>query len=173
MKDGGVKHDCRADDAKANSRDELQRGLAAYSLRHARALYDLSEGNPVFAWRAYRAARNAGVDVPAWVLEYLDDAARRIVALEPGGKKVRDQFAEAIGATAKHKILDDAAKWDKWLTAYQRFQIYTKDDRIGITEGEAYDRIQDELGEQREGAGHRTVKRWIDAIEDALQRTPE
>ena len=33
------------------------------------------EANPLFAWRAFRTARRAGLEVPAWVMEYFDGCA--------------------------------------------------------------------------------------------------
>ena len=41
--------------------------------------------NPLYAWVAYLGARENGNPVPAWVLEYLDEAAEEICVLADSG----------------------------------------------------------------------------------------
>jgi hypothetical protein len=33
--------------------------------------------NPAYAWRAYQQARHAGLEIPSWVLDYLDGEAQQ------------------------------------------------------------------------------------------------
>jgi hypothetical protein len=57
--------------------------------------------NPVFAWVAFRTCRSAGLDLPEWVLKYLDQGADAMVRLfeEPPKQKnrVAPAIAEALG----------------------------------------------------------------------------
>jgi hypothetical protein len=44
-------------------------------------LYEI-EQNPMFAWRAYELVREAGIETPTWLLEYLDLAAQNLTMFE-------------------------------------------------------------------------------------------
>jgi hypothetical protein len=55
--------------------------------------------NPVFAWRAYRECREAGIDLPEWVLEYIDCVAAAIDRLAgdpPAKNKIAPALADAL-----------------------------------------------------------------------------
>ena len=57
--------------------EKLARAIAPGRLRYHRMLFRKSK-NPIHAWEAFRTAREHGLAIPEWVLEYLDDSANRI-----------------------------------------------------------------------------------------------
>lgn len=65
--------------------------------------------NPMFAWEAYRAARDLGDAPPEWVLQYLDDAAGKFwseflgYAVSGGPNTPERCFAQAFGISAPGK----------------------------------------------------------------------
>jgi hypothetical protein len=64
----------------------------------------LETGNPLFAWRAYQAARRLKEDVPETVLRYLDNAAGDIIDLAndpPAAKNRPIEIAQALGLAKK------------------------------------------------------------------------
>lgn len=70
--------------------NSVKKQLAQYQLHRLELLHRNSE-NPTAAWEAFLFARRAGVDVPNWVMAYLDNCAHGIVAGNPPG--------EALGLT--------------------------------------------------------------------------
>jgi hypothetical protein len=63
-----------------------------YSIHREMALY-AKTGRPIHAWRAYRWIREAGLPVPPWFLEYLDECAERCDKIDP---KSPEQVAAAF-----------------------------------------------------------------------------
>ncbi|MEW6429774.1 MAG: hypothetical protein AB1568_17275 [Thermodesulfobacteriota bacterium] len=76
-------------------------------------------GDPIRAWSAYRLARDAGQDVPEWVLQYLDDAAvgllrkenqtedlARILGFNTKGGGV-SPFRKGYDAVVRRRAVDD------------------------------------------------------------------
>ncbi len=65
-----------------------------------------STSNPVLAWEAFGWARAAGIDVPAWVLRYLDQSALGIRVLHvrpPREGQVHKAVAHALGFRSSPK----------------------------------------------------------------------
>lgn len=57
-------------------------------------------GNPLYAWDAFAECRSAGLDIPAWVLEYFEEVARTISAVARSRefqKNYERKVAEAFG----------------------------------------------------------------------------
>jgi hypothetical protein len=71
---------------------KLKDFLAGHSIRREMALF-AETGRPIHAWRAYRWIRQAGLPVPPWFLEYLDECAERFDRMDP---KSPEQVAEAF-----------------------------------------------------------------------------
>ena len=75
--------------------------------------------NPVYPWIAYLECRTAGIEIPEWVLHYLDGAATGIWRLfqEPPIKnKVASAVADALGfKTAGAGSAFSRAKHSKWV----------------------------------------------------------
>jgi hypothetical protein len=63
-----------------------------YSIRREMTLF-AKTGRPIHAWRAYRWIREAGLPVPPWFLEYLDECAERLAKMDP---KSPDEVAAAF-----------------------------------------------------------------------------
>ena len=64
-----------------------------------------SEDNPLFAWTAYRLARDAGLEVPAWVLEYFDMAALNLewmAGQKPKAGRIHAAIVKAMGTGFAH-----------------------------------------------------------------------
>jgi hypothetical protein len=66
--------------------------FAGHSIRREMALF-AEAGRPIHAWRAYLWIRRAGLPVPPWFLEYLDECAERFDQMDP---KSPNQVAEAF-----------------------------------------------------------------------------
>jgi hypothetical protein len=62
--------------------EEMLRFFRNREIRRAMALY-AETGRAIHAWRAYRWIRRAGLPVPPWFLEYLDDCAARFDGMDP------------------------------------------------------------------------------------------
>lgn len=86
---------------------------ANWAIDDSRQSYE-ENGNPLFAWQAYEMARKADLDVPDWVLGYLDNVARAIGNVTPlGDKRVRDQAASALGLRGQGGGRSDWTRLDK------------------------------------------------------------
>jgi hypothetical protein len=55
--------------------------------------------NPLHAWEAYRIARASQVEVPAWVLTYMDQVAGSLLSAK--GRKSAAACAEALGLSTR------------------------------------------------------------------------
>jgi len=66
-------------------------------IRREMALY-AKTGRSIHAWRAYYWIRQAGLAVPPWFLEYLDECAER---LDKMGQKSPEQVAAAFAMDRK------------------------------------------------------------------------
>ena len=73
-----------------------------YSIRREMALYHRS-GRPIHALRAYYWIRQAGLPVPPWFLESLDQVAERLTKAAPGSAH---DVAEVFGmtVTGRHSV---------------------------------------------------------------------
>jgi hypothetical protein len=71
--------------------------FAKYSIRREMALFAES-GRPIHAFRAYRWIREAGLPVPPWFFECLDECAERLDEMEP---KSPEDVAAAFGMDRK------------------------------------------------------------------------
>jgi hypothetical protein len=74
------------------------RGVRIYqeSLEHLGVEYEKNR-NPLYAWTAYRAAREIGCPVPDWALEYLEEAAEEICILRHRrGRVSHTDIAKAV-----------------------------------------------------------------------------
>jgi hypothetical protein len=71
-----------------------------HSIKREMALFAESR-RPIHAWRAYYWIRQAGLQVPPWFLEYLDQCAERMVKEAP---KTAEEVAAAfdLGAKGRH-----------------------------------------------------------------------
>jgi hypothetical protein len=73
--------------------DDLKKQLNAMVVAHTidlrHALY-LRRRNPIHVWRAYAAARQLGVPVPDWVLDYFDTCAKALATRHSSAKAIAD-----------------------------------------------------------------------------------
>lgn len=68
--------------------------IALKGLTHSYSMH----GNPLYAWEAWRIARDSGEPVPGWALAYLDECARRFACMEhPEPKRTPQAVAGAVG----------------------------------------------------------------------------
>lgn len=68
------------DHVPAEKRDAARKihgQFATLALRRLQGLFETTS-NPLHVWRAYRLARRADVDVPGWVLAYLDTCSTNL-----------------------------------------------------------------------------------------------
>ena len=72
--------------------------IATAFIGKSQTLY-LRTGNPIHLWSVYLLARQGGVPIPDWVLEYLDKAARVLTA--PNGPTSPTAVADALGLATK------------------------------------------------------------------------
>ena len=80
------------------SRARDRRDLKQY-LQHLEQQYAKAPHSPVYAWRAYTAARVGGFPIPPWVAWYLDMAAAKLNELsQHGAVPVKGKIAPAIAA---------------------------------------------------------------------------
>jgi hypothetical protein len=68
-----------------------------YSVHRETALY-AKTGRPIHAWMAYRWIREAGLPVPPWFLEYLDECAEQLDKIDP---KSPEQVAASFAMDRK------------------------------------------------------------------------
>jgi hypothetical protein len=98
-------------DLRADTKDEeswativglLEKHAARHTLKQREIDY-ARDSNPLHAWEAFRAARANGLGVPQWVLGYLDNAAKTLLAIrdkKANGtppKREAEQAGKAIG----------------------------------------------------------------------------
>jgi hypothetical protein len=62
--------------------------LATVFIERSQASY-LQTDNPIHAWRVYTLARQSGVPIPDWVLDYFNKVAKMLTA--PPGQPLRRQ----------------------------------------------------------------------------------
>lgn len=79
---------------------KLLRRFAPVTIRYNRSRFE-DTGNSVYVWRAYRAARRLGGDLPDWIFSYLDDCADGLLHLAfrektTNSDKQYHEVAEAI-----------------------------------------------------------------------------
>lgn len=80
------------------SPEQTQRAIEA-------ALWHWKEsGNPVYPWAAYRECRAAGLDLPDWVLEYLDHAAEGMWELWQSPPQEKNGIAPAVASALGVKM---------------------------------------------------------------------
>jgi hypothetical protein len=58
--------------------ERFKTAMAAHFLDREYVPY-LKTSNPIHAWQAYRIARKCGVPLPAWVLDYFDRCAEKVI----------------------------------------------------------------------------------------------
>ena len=77
--------------------------------------------NPLYAWQAFRQARQSNVAVPEWVLEYLHKSADNLLTMPLGlGKKTQAAIAEALGL----KTVGNRSFFDRFWKLERDIQIY-------------------------------------------------
>ena len=86
---------------RAGGRDLRGLGFEIFeqSFETLRVKYE-KDRNPLYAWVAYNGARENGTPVPAWVLEYLDEAAEEICVLADCGGLMRRKISHTDIAKA-------------------------------------------------------------------------
>ena len=140
--------------------DQMRAFATRHNMRFWRACYRTSR-NGLFAWKAYREARRAGIDVPQWVLKYLDGAADDLADIG----KVKDPKAPVFRALriytyGKNTAFSRAALAEERLATYQQYTAMT-DPR--------HKPLDDDLKARKQlaaehGKSLRTVTSWIGEV---------
>ncbi len=97
------------------SSDAAQKEIGLQQQRHEslmnekRDLYQ-ETGNPLFAWDAYALCRKRNKPVPAWVLCYLDDIAKRLLQ----AKNTTFDLARTLGFTDDKKMSGGSQIWEQY-----------------------------------------------------------
>ena len=79
--------------------DRARAAYVAERMPRWKVLYETTQ-NPMFAWRAYELAREAGIKIPTWVLEYFDLAAQNLGWFESTLRKRKAQKKTISGVIA-------------------------------------------------------------------------
>lgn len=85
--------------------DDIKPDKAQHFIDVAREGYENTR-NPLHAWKAYHEARAAGIAIPEWVLDYLDEAAEALWSLQSqtlSGKKLSNPAAAIAEALRMKK----------------------------------------------------------------------
>jgi hypothetical protein len=108
---------------------EIRREMALYGRTH----------RPIHAWRAYYWIRQAGLPVPPWFLELLDECADRIMK---SPLKKPEQIAEAFDmkATGRHRTESHR------LQAVETVLALKEDRKPGETDRAIYDKVAKDFG---------------------------
>ena len=76
---------------------DLKTKAVTAALQRDRELYH-NTGNAQHAWHAWRLARQAGVPIPEWVLQFVDNIATRGVAERSRNTDTADRYEAALTA---------------------------------------------------------------------------
>ena len=68
------------------------RKTAEFNLEWYELRYE-DTGNPIYVWKARRAARKASLDIPKWVEEYLDTCTDKLLHIQ---EDTRGRFSERV-----------------------------------------------------------------------------
>ena len=141
--------------------DQIDDMFTAYQLKVDTAAY-MESKNPLFLWRLYQNCRREKIEPPPWVLEYFDQVAVELIALEGKRHIAKDVlFALRLDAIGKNTKTPRTKLTMKTIGAYQKYNIYRSD--LGLDKGEAEERLSKEYGNTT-----RTIRRWIKNIREAL-----
>ena len=108
---------------------ESKRQTYLHMLEYHRDRFE-RDGNPLSVWLGYLNARNAGVDIPDWILEYLDWCARGMFWLwqeSLSGEKIdHTMVAKALDVVGQPGEGNAFSKYDDghWMILAEKVGIY-------------------------------------------------
>jgi hypothetical protein len=119
------------------------------------------EDNPLFAWAAICIARKTGRPIPEWVLQYLEEAAKRLFN-KPPGKKV----PEHVSAALRIRTYGKGSSISRYFDLLERLQAVEA--VIKRVEGpsprrtleQACGDVSAELGKQGKKVSNVTIEKW-------------
>jgi hypothetical protein len=135
----------------------LLQQFAELEIARQKQKHDL-DNDPLSVWAAYRAARAANIDLPEWVLEYLDDAASVLedaTAVAADGKTGEDPREIALRALqmgskrGRGSMFTNRHHHEWWWLAgrvAEEIQKLRSDHNAARVKGEATARVADRLG---------------------------
>ena len=116
--------------------------------------------NPLYAWKAYKHSREFGMPIPGWVLNYLDDSATKLLAIEqPEKNKVARAISDAIGMKKQGRG-----------TVFANYRKIERDLKIAVRVSELIEKEKEERGSCKETAIYDEVAKELDCDRSTVIR---
>jgi hypothetical protein len=117
---------------------DVKRFALGQLIAEQRALYN-DNRNPMHAFKAYRCARAAKVDVPEWVLEMLDEWAELLLVQRPGARGKDIARALGLAGPGRGTVMARAKTKTRYLYLAQRIAELQKNYlAVSTPDGEGY-----------------------------------
>jgi hypothetical protein len=127
--------------------------IADFYTEYCRSLYDETE-NPLYVWRAIIFLCDDDRKYPAWIKDYLKNAADNLLRIRDPQKEAPALIKTAIGLYSARDFSEFHDSWKKY-EAFDRVMEERKRRKQGEKDVILYGDVGDEFGVSGE-----TIKRW-------------